>query len=58
MYLLITTGDVNFRLLFVYSLQVCVDVQIPRSFGGVAGEALVIDTDSGFTPVRLKGEPV
>jgi hypothetical protein len=35
-----------------------VDVQIPRSFGGVAGEALFIDTDSGFTPVRLKGEPV
>ncbi|XP_023724479.1 DNA repair protein RAD51 homolog 3 isoform X2 [Cryptotermes secundus] len=37
------------------SLEVCVDVQIPRSFGGVAGEALFIDTDSGFIPVRLKG---
>jgi hypothetical protein len=32
-----------------------VDVQIPRSFGGLAGEALFIDTDSGFTPERLKG---
>uniref|UniRef100_A0A2Z5TRT6 DNA repair protein RAD51 homolog 3 n=1 Tax=Reticulitermes speratus TaxID=60591 RepID=A0A2Z5TRT6_9NEOP len=36
------------------SLQVCVDVQIPRSFGGLAGEALFIDTESGFTPDRLK----
>ncbi|XP_021935813.1 DNA repair protein RAD51 homolog 3-like isoform X2 [Zootermopsis nevadensis] len=36
------------------SLQVCVDVQIPRSFGGLEGEALFIDTSSGFTPARLK----
>jgi Rad51. len=35
---------------------VCVDVQIPTSFGGLAGEALFIDTKSGFTPDRLKGE--
>jgi hypothetical protein len=35
-----------------------VDVQIPRCFGGLAGEALLIDTKSGFTPVRLKGEPI
>jgi hypothetical protein len=33
-----------------------VDVQIPRSFGGLGGEALFIDTSSGFTPARLKGE--
>jgi RecA/RadA recombinase len=35
-----------------------VDVQIPRSFGGLAGEALFIDTESGFTPDRLKGEHI
>jgi hypothetical protein len=35
-----------------------VDVQIPRSFGGLAGEALFIDTKSGFTPVRLRGKPI
>jgi hypothetical protein len=33
-----------------------VDVQIPTSFGGLAGEALYIDTKSGFTPDRFKGE--
>jgi len=33
-----------------------VDVQIPLSFGGLAGEALFVDTKSGFTPDRLKGE--
>lgn len=32
------------------------DVQIPTSVGGLAGEALFIDTKSGFTPERLKGE--
>jgi hypothetical protein len=35
-----------------------VDVRIPGSFGGLGGEALFIDTDSGFVPERLKGEPI
>ncbi|XP_069694731.1 DNA repair protein RAD51 homolog 3 isoform X2 [Periplaneta americana] len=35
-------------------LQLCVDVQIPSSFGGLGGEAVFIDTDGGFTPHRLK----
>ncbi|KAJ9581526.1 hypothetical protein L9F63_023300 [Diploptera punctata] len=36
------------------SLQLCVDVTIPKSLGGLDGEALYIETDSGFTPSRLK----
>lgn len=38
------------------SLQLCVNVQIPKSLDGLAGSAVFIDTNNGFSPQRLKGE--
>ncbi|XP_071449965.1 DNA repair protein RAD51 homolog 3-like isoform X2 [Hetaerina americana] len=37
-----------------FCLQLCVSVQIPSCFGGVSGEAIYIDADSGFSPDRLR----
>ncbi|KAK7794745.1 hypothetical protein R5R35_000773 [Gryllus longicercus] len=34
-------------------LQLCVDVQIPRAFCGLEGQAVFVDTCSGFTVSRL-----
>lgn len=35
------------------AMQLCVDVTIPRENGGVAGEAIYIDTEGSFVPERL-----
>ena len=34
-------------------MQLCVDVTIPRENGGVAGEAIYIDSEGSFVPERL-----
>lgn len=34
------------------SIQLAVDVQIPEAFGGLAGEAVFIDTEGSFIPER------
>jgi len=33
-------------------IQLCVDVALPKQFGGVCGEALYIDTEGSFVPER------
>jgi RAD51-like protein 2 len=33
-------------------MQLCVDARLPISFGGVAGEAVYIDTEGSFSPER------
>ena len=38
---------------FLDSLQLAVDVQIPECFGGVAGEAVFIDTEGSFMVDRV-----
>lgn len=40
---------------FHFSLQLCVNVQIPRPLRGQEAMALFIDTDHGFSVDRLKG---
>lgn len=35
------------------SMQAAVDVQIPECFGGVAGEAIFIDTEGSFMVERV-----
>ena len=40
---------------FCFSLQICVNVQVPEEFGGVSGSAIFIDTNFGFYPERLHG---
>ncbi|KAG0721067.1 DNA repair protein RAD51 3 [Chionoecetes opilio] len=35
-------------------LQACVSVQLPKSVGGVGGEAVYVDTEGSFTVRRLK----
>uniref|UniRef100_A0A0P4WF91 DNA repair protein RAD51 homolog 3 n=1 Tax=Scylla olivacea TaxID=85551 RepID=A0A0P4WF91_SCYOL len=35
-------------------LQACVSVQLPKSVGGVGGEAVYVDTEGSFTVKRLK----
>ncbi|XP_046400883.1 DNA repair protein RAD51 homolog 3-like isoform X2 [Ischnura elegans] len=37
-----------------FCLQLSVSVQVPQCLGGVSREALFIDTDSGFSPIRLQ----
>ncbi|CAD7093174.1 unnamed protein product [Hermetia illucens] len=37
-----------------FCFQLCVNVQIPRSIGGVGGKAIFIDTNQDFTPYRVK----
>lgn len=34
------------------SMQLCVDARLPIQFGGVAGEAVFIDTEGSFSPER------
>uniref|UniRef100_A0A1A9WRY7 DNA repair protein RAD51 homolog 3 n=1 Tax=Glossina brevipalpis TaxID=37001 RepID=A0A1A9WRY7_9MUSC len=34
-------------------LQLCINVQFPRTVGGLEGKALFIDTNKGFSPFRL-----
>ena len=36
-----------------FSMQLCVDVQIPECFGGVSGEAVYIDTEGSFIVERF-----
>lgn len=38
---------------FLDSMQLAVDVQIPECFGGVAGEAVFIDTEGSFMVDRV-----
>ncbi len=37
----------------VFSMQLCVDVQIPQCFGGVGGDAIYIDTEGSFIAHRV-----
>lgn len=39
--------------LFLDSMQLAVDVQIPECFGGMAGEAVFIDTEGSFMVDRV-----
>lgn len=39
--------------LFLDSMQLAVDVQIPECFGGVEGEAVFIDTEGSFMVNRV-----
>lgn len=41
---------------FVNSMQLCLNVQIPKSVGGLEGAALFIDSRQDFNPDRLLGE--
>ena len=45
--------DVNFIYIYICSMQVAVDVQIPEHFGGLQGEAVYIDTEGSFIVERL-----
>ncbi len=36
-----------------FSLQLCIDVQIPEAMGGLGGEAVFIDTEGSFLVERL-----
>ncbi|KAF6211604.1 hypothetical protein GE061_012117 [Apolygus lucorum] len=36
-----------------FLLQLCVNVQLPECFGGLEGASIFIDTDLGFSPLRL-----
>lgn len=40
------------------SLQLCVNVQIPKNIFGLEGDAVFIDTNYGFTINRLKGKNI
>ena len=40
-------------LVILDSMQLAVDVQIPECFGGVAGEAIFIDTEGSFMVDRV-----
>jgi len=47
---------INYNLQMVYdSLQLCLNVQIPKAAGGLEGSALFIDTRQDFHPDRLMG---
>lgn len=37
------------------SKQLCINVQLPQMAGGLDGSALYIDTNQGFSAIRLKG---
>lgn len=39
-----------------FSLQQCVNVQIPKSLQGLGGAAVFIDTNRGFSIDRIKSE--
>lgn len=43
------------QILFFFSLQLSVSVQIPKALGGLNSEALYIDTNTNFTLDRFKG---
>ena len=45
--------NANTDLCFSFSMQLAVDVQIPECFGGVAGEAVFIDTEGSFMVDRV-----
>lgn len=40
--------------LFYFSLQLAVNVKIPRLFGGLEGRAAYLDTNYGFSPQRIQ----
>lgn len=42
------------QTLFSFSLQYCINVQLPQAFGGLLGEAIYIDTDGKFRNDRLQ----
>lgn len=37
-----------------FAFQLCVDVQIPKTFGGLAAEAVFIDVEGNFIPQRVE----
>lgn len=45
--------DDDLVISFLDSMQLAVDVQIPECFGGVAGEAVFIDTEGSFMVDRV-----
>lgn len=51
-----TEEAINKLLLsFIFSLQLCASVQIPKELGGLDAEALYIDTNTNFTISRFRG---
>lgn len=46
---------VNLIIISIISKQLCINVQLPEMAGGLNGVALYIDTNQGFSPIRLKG---
>lgn len=45
-------------LIVSFSLQLCVDVQIPEQGGGLQGQAVFIDTEGSFNISRIQGSTV
>lgn len=41
--------------LTIFSMQLCVSVQIPACFEGLQSEAIYVDTNSNFSQLRLTG---
>jgi hypothetical protein len=50
---ILTGYDNDLVISFRGSMQLAVDVQIPECFGGVAGEAVFIDTEGSFMVDRV-----
>lgn len=44
--------DPHFYL--IHSIQTCLTVQLPKWFGGLAGQAIFIDTEGNFIPRRVE----
>lgn len=42
-------------MLFIFSLQLCVNVQIPKNLRGLGAGAVYVDTNRGFSIERIKG---
>jgi len=52
---LINFNNKSLTILLIFSLQLCVSVQIPEQCGGVQGQAIFIDTEGSFNASRLEG---
>lgn len=47
-------GHIQYILVCVVpSLQLCIDVQIPESFGGLGGQAVFVDTEGSLVVQRV-----
>lgn len=46
---------INLTIIYLISKQLCINVQLSQMAGGLDGSALYIDTNQGFSAIRLKG---